>query len=316
MSDKAMDPAEQSVPGNLTCTHCGAVLTPAMSYCPACGTAAAAAARQNPVFDVAREMTSYESGIWRTVGALLTRPGLLTAEWVQGHRAAYTSPAKLVVVVTMVAFLLFSAFDRMESWHAPDAAPVAPLAKGVERPELEIGFGTGGIWLTNIELYATEIETLGVDGFLRSRGFESGSMEHFAISRAIRKYQSNGWAAAQSNYQRNMSLLIYLLIPVFPLLMMLILPRRPYDQHVVFCLHAVSFFFIVACIFTFLGIWFWDKMFILAVPATLVYLVIALRRVYELKWWRAIPSGLFLGSLALSLSGGLAFISALLVVSL
>ena len=268
------------------------------------------------MLDLAREMTSYESGIWRTVRALLTRPGLPTVEWVTGHRAAYTLPARLFVGVTMVAFLFFSVIGSVESRRAPNAEPAAPLATGAERPELEVGFSTGGIWLKNLEFYAADIESLGLDGFLRSRGMEPGTLQHFAISRAIRKYQSNGWAAAQSNHQRNMSLLIYLLLPVFPVLMMLIMPRRPYDQHFVFCLHAVSFFFIVACIAAFLGIWLGDEMLGLAMLATLVYLVIALRRVYGLSWWRALPSGMFLGSLALSLSVGLAFISALLVVSL
>jgi len=208
----------------------------------------------------------------------------------------------------------------VESRRASNAEPAAPLAADAERPELGValGFGPSGgnIELINIELYAADIESLGIDGFLDSRGVESGTFEHFAISQTIRKYQSNGWAAAQSNHQRNMSLLIYLLLPVFPVLMMLIMPRRPYDQHFVFCLHAVSFFFIVAGIASVLGIWLWAYMFMFAVPATLVYLVIALRRVYELKWWRAIPSGLFLGSLALILSASVAFISALLVVSL
>ena len=316
MSDTATDQPERADPGIVapTCTRCGAVLTPAMRYCPACGTAAAA--KQNPVLDLTREITSYESGIWRTVGALLTRPGLLTTEWVTGHRAGYTSPAKLFVGVTMVAFLLFSVIGSVESRRAPDAEPAAPLATGAERPEWEVGLGTRGIILNNTELYAADIQSLGLDGFLRSRGIEPGTLQYFAISRVIRKYQSNGWVAAQSNYQRNMSLLIYLLLPVFPLLMMLILPRRPYDQHFVFCLHTVSFFFIVAGIASVLGIWLGGEMFYVAMLATLVYLVIALRRVYRLSWWRAVPSGLFLGSLALILSASLAFISALLVVSL
>lgn len=54
--------------------------------------------------------------------------------------------------------------------------------------------------------------------------------------------------AEQVRSHRAMSLLIHFPLPVFPLLMLLILPLRAYDQHFVFCLHEVSFFFIVACI--------------------------------------------------------------------
>jgi len=316
VSDTAADQPEQADQGIVApkCAQCGTVLTPAMSYCPDCG--AAAATRRNPVLDLAREMTSYESRIWRTVGALLTRPGQLTAEWVQGRRAGYTSPAKLFVGVTMVAFLVLSAIGSVESRYAPNAERVAPLATGAERPKLELEISTGPIVLRNIEFYSADIESLGINGFLHARGVNAGTIKHFVYSRMIRKYQSNDWAAAQSNYQRNMSLLIYFLLPAFPLFMMLLLPRRPYEQHFVFCLHVASFFFIAACIAAFASIWLGAETMDVAILATLVYIVIAVHRIYKLKWWRAIPTGLFLGWLALSLSTAFAVISAVLVVSL
>jgi len=316
MSDKATDPVERGDPDNVACTckNCGAVVTLAMSYCPACG--AAAAASDNPVLDLAREMTSYDSAIWRTVRALLTRPGVLTVEWAHGHRAGYVAPARVFVVVTLVAFLVLSATGSVRAWREPKVAPAGPIAADAERPALVFGFTTDGIILENFEFYADDIETLGIDEFLRSRGTESGSLEHFAISRAIRKYQSDGWAASSSNHQRNMSLLIYLLLPVFPIFIMLLRLRRPYEQHFVFCLHATSFFFIAACVAAFAGIWLGAETMYLAMLATLTYIVLALRRVYRITWWRAVPSGLFLGSVALSLSVVFAIVSALLVVYL
>ena len=54
------------------------------------------------------DLTHADSRLWRTLGALLFRPGFLTAEFLGGRRARYLPPVRLYLVLS-VAFFLFAA---------------------------------------------------------------------------------------------------------------------------------------------------------------------------------------------------------------
>ena len=86
------------------CANCG---TPAPdNYCPACG--------QNtrerlPTFrQFMREATgryiAYDGKFWKTLAALLFRPGFLTREYLAGRRRRYIGPARLFLVSSLLLF--------------------------------------------------------------------------------------------------------------------------------------------------------------------------------------------------------------------
>ena len=79
-------------------------------YCGACGQRA-----EPPVHSLlhfsrvaTEDLTHADSRLWRTLGALLFRPGFLTAEFLGGRRARYLPPVRLYLVLS-VAFFLFAA---------------------------------------------------------------------------------------------------------------------------------------------------------------------------------------------------------------
>jgi hypothetical protein len=51
-------------------------------------------------------ITHADSRLWRTLGYLLTRPGLLTREFFAGRRARYLPPFRLYIVISVVFFLV------------------------------------------------------------------------------------------------------------------------------------------------------------------------------------------------------------------
>ena len=85
------------------CANCGAPAPDA--YCPACG--------QNtrerlPTFrQFMREATgryiAYDGKFWKTLAALLFRPGFLTREYLAGRRRRYIGPARLFLVSSLAA---------------------------------------------------------------------------------------------------------------------------------------------------------------------------------------------------------------------
>lgn len=69
----------------------------------------------------------FDGRIWRTVPLLVTNPGRLTREWVQGKRSRYVSPLGLFLFTIFLMFFILSfgggkAFDRGAVNERLDAA--------------------------------------------------------------------------------------------------------------------------------------------------------------------------------------------------
>ncbi len=69
--------------------------------------------------DVLHDLVHLDSRVWRTLVALLFRPGRLTNEFITGRRTFYLPPFRLYLVLSLVYFLLPSfsskvAFDLGE----------------------------------------------------------------------------------------------------------------------------------------------------------------------------------------------------------
>ena len=88
------------------------------AYCPACGQSTR---ERLPTFaQFMREATgryvAYDGKFWKTLAALLFRPGFLTREYLAGRRRRYIGPARLFLVSSLVLFAtLRFATDRSTS---------------------------------------------------------------------------------------------------------------------------------------------------------------------------------------------------------
>jgi hypothetical protein len=119
----AVIPPEPPPPQTLVCANCGAPL--AGEYCAKCGQ------RHEPhVHTIAHfaseafeSITHADSRLWRTLGYLLTRPGLLTREFFAGRRARYLPPFRLYIVISVVFFLV----GMPERMSVKPTAPVDTL---------------------------------------------------------------------------------------------------------------------------------------------------------------------------------------------
>ena len=102
MSDVSAEPA--------TCLNCGAPL--AGPYCHACGQKAGSlhVGLHDFVHDATHEFLHLDGKIVRTVKLLLTRPGLLTREFLAGRRAQYITPLRLYLTFSVVFFALAALF--------------------------------------------------------------------------------------------------------------------------------------------------------------------------------------------------------------
>ena len=101
--------ASPASPASPRCDNCGAAVSG--RYCAACGQRL-----EPPVHTLwhftraaTEDLTHADSRLWRTLGALLLRPGHLTGEFLAGRRARYLPPVRLYLVISVVFFLWASA---------------------------------------------------------------------------------------------------------------------------------------------------------------------------------------------------------------
>ena len=98
-----------SPPADLaSCLNCETPL--AGAFCVRCGQKVRALDPTVADFlhDFSHEMLHFDGKIFRSVGALLFRPGLLTKDYFAGRRARWVSPIRLYLVFSVAYFALMS----------------------------------------------------------------------------------------------------------------------------------------------------------------------------------------------------------------
>lgn len=88
------------------CRNCGA--RTASRFCPDCGQATAL--HPPTVGEFVHELVTHsialEGALWRTLAALLLRPGHLTVEYFRGRRAHYIAPLRLYLTFSLILFAI------------------------------------------------------------------------------------------------------------------------------------------------------------------------------------------------------------------
>ncbi len=102
MPAKTESQAEEMAPQ--TCRNCGAPVDGA--YCSTCGqeTKLRLPTLREFLREAAGRYVALDGRFWRTVFALLVRPGFLTREYLAGRRRRYIRPARLYLFATLIFF--------------------------------------------------------------------------------------------------------------------------------------------------------------------------------------------------------------------
>ena len=185
------------------CGNCGAKLLG--PWCAQCGQPAHASARGFGALlqDGWHTLTHLDGRFWRTFGALLLRPGHLTAEYFAGRRQRYLPPVRLYLVLSVLFFSLAG------PGSPPTAGPVSatpPPGGAVEvevgRCELRLGIG-------------------GLDG---------------ALQRGCQRVMQGDSRALSAALRDNIPRMMFVFLPLLAAVMLLLYwrPRRLYLEHLVF----------------------------------------------------------------------------------
>ncbi|MCY3968724.1 MAG: DUF3667 domain-containing protein [Acidobacteria bacterium] len=234
------------------CPNCGSDQVD--RYCAACGQRAGDLHTSVGQFirDAMDGLFSFDSRVWRTLIALVFRPGLLTVEYWQGRRARYVAPLRLYLFVSFFTFLLFALFARGNVVDMTGEDRDAPVR----------------ITLTESEI-AEEDAGWFVDRVLRPIMEDTEDFEALFV--------------------RRLPWMFFALVPLFAGLLRLLYRRRErfYVPHLVFALHfhAAAFLVFVAGR---AGALLWEPVFSFAILAILVALFLSLRRSFNEGWFRTV----------------------------
>jgi hypothetical protein len=249
--------AEENAPP--TCRNCGAPVDGA--YCAACGqeTALRLPTLREFLREAAGRYVALDGRFWRTMFALLARPGFLTREYLAGRRRRYIRPARLYLFATLIFFavtrLLVGPIDIFEV-HAdtPEEAKYLSPDKGF-----------------NVQMGEDALQK-------RWNRFNN-------LSRSDKAEQLGEGMLRYAPYA------LFVLLPAFALLLKLVYlgrrrryPRRPrlYGEHLVFAAYDHAFVFVAATIMLLLL----GRTMALTIGVWVVglYLLLSMRSVYGGPW--------------------------------
>ena len=86
------------------CANCGTLATGV--YCSTCGqeTDTRLPTLRQYMRDVTGGLVAVDSKLWRTLYALVAKPGFLTQEYLRGRRRFYVRPARMFLVLSLILF--------------------------------------------------------------------------------------------------------------------------------------------------------------------------------------------------------------------
>ena len=232
------------------------------SYCSACGQRVENHLQSLWDFlaEAAEVFTHADSRLWRTLAALLLRPGYLTQQFLAGRRASYLSPFRLYLVVSIVFFLVVSVTGA----HPGNAAHASVSAAN--------------------DLCRDSVSHVPGPDWIREPFFS-----------ACLKSQADQGRELRELFIRNLGRAMFVFLPLLAAFMKLLYrrPARTYITHLVLLVHNHAFVFLLMSLVLASLHWIHrDAPAVLLVRGLLCYLAYylyrSMQRVYEEGWTRTL----------------------------
>ena len=212
------------------CPNCGAALTG--PYCAACGQHAHDSARTVGVLfhDALHVITHADSRFWRTLYALLLRPGRLTQEYFAERRAHYLPPVRVYLILSLLFFALGPFGPHSTSDTAPLASKKAATSVEGKSARASNKAAVFDVEFSNCDRVASSLKWL-----------ES------PLRQACKRNVASGGAPVRAALIANIPKMMFAFLPMIALVMLLLYwrPPRLYVEHLVFFLHTHAAMFLI-----------------------------------------------------------------------
>jgi hypothetical protein len=222
------------------CLNCG---SPQVArFCANCGQQNRGSHRSLAQFgyDFIGDFRSFDTKFWLTLSLLVFRPGRLTIEFNLGRRVRYLHPRKMYLVVSIAFFLLLSLLSDARLFDIARYSPRthALMHRDIVQTAVDVAQTAGSVE-HRLDQALPEHPQQTLRPTLDRRIDELRHMDR----EVLRERFTHGISS-------NIAKMVFLLLPVFALLVMLWLGGKQtvYVDHLVFAFHAHIYFFIIACV--------------------------------------------------------------------
>lgn len=297
--DGKADTAPEPPLSERPCLNCGDPVPG--NYCRMCGQRKAEhrVSVRRLLADALQDQFSLTSELPRTFKALAFHPGFLTTEYARGRIASYIPPFRVYLVTSIVFFLLLSLL----------ASGRGPFGSGEGNFNFNITTDTTATDAANADSVGTADggrrgEAGDTAGLQRNRGpmvntpFDALDAKLEAKAAVLSKNPEDFRERLKEYMLRRTPTMMFILLPVFALIMKLFYWRRYYAEHFIYSLHTHAFAFLVFTVLALIPDRGVGDLLSKALFAWLmVYPLIALRRVYEQGWVLTFVKYLVVGSI-------------------
>jgi hypothetical protein len=233
-------PAARPVAPLERCENCGNEVR--QRYCGACGQ------RFDPPLHslwhfsqiATEDLTHADSRVWRTLWALLFKPGHLTREFLAGRRARYLPPVRLYLVLSVVFFLAASAVRTPFTVLSLDADP--PKRKALPANPVN----EGGPPATPLPGETPEQRADRACADANYNGPFPSVLQRFR--QGCRKTVMDDGRELQTQFLHNIPRAMFIFLPLLAAVMMLMYwrSRHYYVEHLLLFVHNHALVFLVA----------------------------------------------------------------------
>lgn len=254
--------------GSPRCLNCGAELTG--NFCSQCGQEdhELRVSLKRLIRDFMAEQLGLESKVPTTLWRLISRPGVLTKEYLAGKRVRSLLPLRLYLSASVVYFLLLS----------------LPFFGRAFDPGLKItGVDAAALDSSGVKFDSSTTVTIGKIDRGRVAQSARGTFISDFVNRRMKRFGTLTTQEAielfRTSFIRYMPNAVFLLLPVFTLILYLLYRKsgRFFAEHLIFTLHIHAFAFVVLIV----GLILQDWLDVIVPVWILIYLYKALGVVYE-----------------------------------
>lgn len=297
-SETLIDVEQSSQKGkNKNCLNCGAPLTG--KYCAVCGQKDLP--RRQGMGDLTANFIAsffgFESKFFRTFKTLIVNPGLIINDYNEGKRERYYHPARMYVFLSFIFFLIMALIPDEDKINMTENGKQLTKEEKVVVMDTTKTIPVPSTFPKTIKAYDSLQNLLPAeerDGKIKSyfiRKFIDFNLKDEADRKALlRSYAQN--------LQNNIPKMVFLLLPVFALILKLLYVRRDfyYAEHLVFTVFFYDFLFLVGAISLLCSTTPWldwiPSIFFLYV---MIYLFVSMRRVYKQSFMKTLLKFVILG---------------------
>jgi len=265
--------AEYMSSPNRFCSNCNAPLTG--PYCSQCGQSQKGIRQDFWVLleEAFEGVFRIDSKVSKSLHALFTKPGKLSAEYCDNKRATYTPPFRLYLISSILFFFILTTINffglnfQVNSSSPVDTVPVEQTLKPIEK----------------------------------FQSFIQVDPEDRGIIRDLKMAAKSDLKQLIADVYDKLPLINFLLVPIYALLLELMFKRaeRFYSEHFVLVLHNSSFYFLIFAFMFALQPWLGPIPNVILMASVLIwtalYQLFSYKRMYQESWLSLINKSLFMG---------------------